>query len=97
MASIIASLQACLTLKCILAWAIVGIVVGIGAWVIREVASDGSYSLVAHLIIGIVFAFLGLAASALKFELLSIPAVAISVLISAFGEVIVGSALAPKV
>lgn len=91
--SFLSALTACLTLKNIIFCVIAGIVIGIVAAFIRDEVTHKSHSMIASIIIGILFAYLGLVCVAGKFALFSIPAILAGVAGAVLGELIVGSAL----
>ncbi|MCD8105588.1 MAG: hypothetical protein LUF35_11470 [Lachnospiraceae bacterium] len=92
------ALRLCLTTQNIIFCVIAGIVVGFIAWMIRDIMRDDSshsYSLIGHMIVGIIFAYIGLAIAYNRWDatLFSVQAIACGVIAAAAGALIVGSAL----
>lgn len=91
--SILASFTACLTVKNIIFCIVVGIVVGIVGGFIKDEMTKKSHSLIALMIIGIVFAYIGIVLVANKYTLFSVRAILAGIGGAVIGVLIVGSAV----
>lgn len=88
-----ASLAAGLTWKNIIFCVVVGIVTGAVTGFIKDEVTGKSHSLLAFLVIGILFTYLGLACVAGGYALFSIQAILAGVAGAVVGEITVGSAI----
>lgn len=87
------SLAACLTLKNIIFCVVAGIVIGVVTGFIKDEITGKVHSMLAFIIIGILFAYLGLAWIAGRYTLFSIQAILAGVAGAVIGELTVGSAI----
>lgn len=94
----ISTLKLCLTTQNIIFCVIAGIVAGFIVWMIRDIMrEDGnfSYSLIGHMIVAVIFSYIGLVIAYSRWDaaLFSVQAILCGVIAAAAGALIVGSAL----